>query len=58
MKIITLISLYCVASLSLVSCTAEEIETPAGPKKEISADAAEHSGGGATGQIPTTPPKL
>lgn len=53
MKKIFLISCYIVASVVMVSCTNDEVETiPKINKKQITAD-----GDGQSGQTPTTPPK-
>lgn len=41
----------------MVSCTNDEVETTPNNNKQISADISDNSGGGSSGQTPTTPPK-
>jgi hypothetical protein len=41
----------------MVSCTNDEVETTPNNNKQISADMPDNSGGGSSGQTPTTPPK-
>lgn len=57
MKRIILVSCYIIVCVVMVSCSADEVETTPNNKKEISADAPDNSGGGSSGQTPTTPPK-
>lgn len=57
MKRIILVSCYIIACLTMVSCTNDEMETNPNIKQQVSADAAADTGGGSTGQTPTTPPK-
>jgi hypothetical protein len=55
MKKIFLVSCFMIASIVMVSCTNDEVETtPKTSKKQVSADAPID---GQNGQIPTTPPK-
>ncbi|WP_193743709.1 hypothetical protein [Flavobacterium sp. 83] len=57
MKRIILVSCYIIACVAMVSCTNDEVETTPNNNKQISADILDNSGGGQSGQTPTTPPK-
>ncbi|MFV5686453.1 hypothetical protein ACM55I_13525 [Flavobacterium sp. GB2R13] len=57
MKRIILVSCYIIACVAMVSCSADEVETTPNNNKQISADMPDNSGGGSSGQIPTSPPK-
>jgi hypothetical protein len=55
MKRIFLVSCYIIASVVMVSCTNDDVETtPKTQKQQVTADATID---GSTGQTPTTPPK-
>jgi hypothetical protein len=55
MKRIFLVSCYMIASVVMVSCTNDDVETaPKTSKQQVSADA---PGDGQSGQTPTSPPK-
>jgi hypothetical protein len=55
MKKIFLVSCYMIASVVMVSCTNDEVETtPKTSKQQVSAD---DPGDGSTGQIPVPRPK-
>ena len=55
MKRIFLVSCYIIASVAMVSCTSDDVETtPKTQKQQVSADVPID---GQSGQTPTSPPK-
>jgi hypothetical protein len=58
MKRIILVSCYIIASVVMVSCTNDEIETtPNNNEQQIAADVQADAIGGQNGQTPIPPPK-